>query len=131
MQYYFNLNIRSINMTIELKRQLVDFEKLATSVQRLKGMLEELIIQLEEKMIAPLIKEGESDRVKPAELMVKTSRIMRFVNNISNVIYKLTKITVLLEKQWVPKAPLDIPSEEYLLDYIRYMHKCGKLDFTV
>ena len=118
-------------MTIELKNQLVDFEELATIVQRLKGMLEELVVQLEEKVVAPLIKEGKSDSVKPAELLVKTSRVMRFVNNLSNVIYKLTKITILLEKQWVPKAPLDIPSEEYLLNYIRYMHKCGKLDFTV
>lgn len=78
-------------MTNELKKQLVDFEKLATSVQRLKRMLEELTMQLEEKVVAPLIKESKSDRIKSAELMVKTSKVMRFV----------IKITILLEKQWV------------------------------
>lgn len=118
-------------MTIELKRQLVDFEKLASSVQRLKGMLEELVVQLEEKVVVPLIQEGKSDGVDSVELLTKTSKVMRFVNNVSNVIYKLTKITVLLDKQWIPQPPTKVPSEEYLLNYIRYMHKCGKLDFTV
>ncbi len=118
-------------MTIELKRQLVNFEKLASSVQRLKGILEELVVQLEEKVVAPLIQEGKSDVVNSVKLLIKTSRVMRFVNNVSNVIYKLTKITVLLDKQWTPQPPTKVPSEEYLLNYIRYMHKCGKLDFTV
>ncbi len=43
-------------------------------------MLEELIVQLEEKVVMPLIKEGKSNRVKSVELLARTSRVMRFVN---------------------------------------------------
>lgn len=118
-------------METELKNQLVDFKKLATSVQKLKVILEELIVQLEEKVVMPLINEGKSNKVKSVELLARTSKVMRFVNNVSTVIYKLTKITILLEKQWVVKEQLNVPSEEYLLNYIRHMHKSGKLDFTV
>lgn len=118
-------------MEIEIKKQLIDFKNLATGVQKLKRILEELIMQLEEKVVVPLIKECQSDSIKSAELMTKTTKVMRFVTKISNVLYTLTKITILLEKQWIPESLSEVPSEEYLLEYIRHMHKCGKLDFTV
>jgi hypothetical protein len=118
-------------MTIEIKKQLVDFENLANGAQMLKRILEELTMQLEEKVVTPLIKECQSDNIKSAEFMAKTTKVMRFVTKISNVIYTLTRITILLEKQWIPESLSEVPSEEYLLEYIRHMHKCGKLDFTV
>lgn len=118
-------------MTIELKKELIDFENLANSVQKIKQMLEKLVVQLEEQVVTPLIEQSKAKRLQSVDLLNRASKIMRFVNNISSVIYRLTRITALIDKQWTPKSAVKVPSEDYLLNYIRYMHKCGKLDFTV
>ena len=118
-------------MNAELKAKLVKFDSLANTVNRLKEITEKIAIMVEEKVVAPLFEEVASEGVTSGATLKKATKVSRFVGTVSNILYKLAKITVLLEDRWVPYVPPKIPSEEYMLNYIRYMHKTGKLDFTV
>jgi hypothetical protein len=118
-------------MSKKIKEELINFEKTAYSLNKIQTSIDELMSLFKEKMLAPFIKESRQAETNIETITSKTSKMVAFLMSLTAILHKIVKMTFFLDKQWEPaeEGPT-VSDKEVILEFIRQMHKAGKLDFT-
>jgi hypothetical protein len=118
-------------MSKDNKKQLIDFNEAAQAIKEIQATLNEILANFKTQVSQPLIEESKKPETSPKETMKNTHKALQILIAITVVTHKLVKMVSVLDKQWEPEdEEPTVSDKEVILEFIRQMHKAGKLDFT-
>ena len=117
---------------MNIKQQLIAFKQLAGIVNKMQDNLNSMAEQFTQQEVKPMLTEAaEPDSAESERLMKRRKRALNFISEMVDVVYKLMKMTVLLEKNWqLSYSELSVPKKEDVVEYVKYTSRMGKLDFS-
>ena len=111
----------------KVKQKALNFYKIASSITKLHNVVEKILDTLNDKVVEPLMQEANKPNTNPFGIMKSCKGMMYYLEAITKIMLKSTRMYALMEKYWTPAAPKTNAPTEELHDYIREMHKMGKL----